>query len=331
MKQWWILRISILLVFLLYLLCFASPLPHAGEHEDYDWGADPATILEGVEEVVDEEVGIQGPEKGLQRMTSILFGVVVILEVFLICRPVSADWDKKAGGTCGNQVASYLALEVIGLLLDLAILLVPVPYIWGLKMRRSNKLKITITFTIGMLVFIITALRLQALNMVNAEDFTYSKGYLGLLSVIGASLGVIFCCATCVPAACNRCCDSRKALPHRLDAIHKHVVHGRVNTKTVIGRSEPRKDSRVVNSLCDEENAIVDSGTGMNPPQLDAVLSRLAEDESNEVDVGRQAVPTITHDFYEWNPSRDTSDMLFLRANYIPTAPYHGITRSWSI
>jgi hypothetical protein len=29
--------------------------------------------------------------------------------------------------------------------------------------------------------------------MVNAEDFTYSQGYLGLLSNLGASLGIIFC------------------------------------------------------------------------------------------------------------------------------------------
>lgn len=31
--------------------------------------------------------------------------------------------------------------------------------------------------------------------MVNAQDFTYSKGYLGLLSAIGGSLAVFFCCA----------------------------------------------------------------------------------------------------------------------------------------
>ena len=43
-------------------------------------------------------------------------------------------------------------------------------------------------------VFIITGLRIQALRMVNAEDFTYSKGYLGLLSTLGALLGIIFCC-----------------------------------------------------------------------------------------------------------------------------------------
>ena len=34
--------------------------------------------------------------------------------------------------------------------------------------------------------------------MVNAQDFTYSKGYLGLLSNLGASLGIIFCCVPAV-------------------------------------------------------------------------------------------------------------------------------------
>lgn len=31
--------------------------------------------------------------------------------------------------------------------------------------------------------------------MVNAEDFTYSKAYLGLLFTLGAALGIIFLCA----------------------------------------------------------------------------------------------------------------------------------------
>lgn len=52
-------------------------------------------------------------------------------------------------------------------------------------------------------VIIITGLRIKALHMVNAQDFTYSKGYLGLLSTIGVSLGIIFCCAPSVRIAYN--------------------------------------------------------------------------------------------------------------------------------
>ena len=35
--------------------------------------------------------------------------------------------------------------------------------------------------------------------MVNAQDYTYSKGYLGLLSALGVSLGIVFCCTPVVP------------------------------------------------------------------------------------------------------------------------------------
>lgn len=39
----------------------------------------------------------------------------------------------------------------------------------------------------------ITGLRIDALNMVNSSDLTYSKGYLGLLSEAGAFIGIITC------------------------------------------------------------------------------------------------------------------------------------------
>ena len=48
-------------------------------------------------------------------------------------------------------------------------------------------------------VIITTGLRIQAHHMVNAQAFTYSKGYLGLLSTLGVSLGIILCCAPVVP------------------------------------------------------------------------------------------------------------------------------------
>ncbi len=135
----------------------------------------------------------------LLLVLSILYGLVVFLEVFLICRPMAVDWDAHVDGTCGNQIVSYLVLEGLGLLLDLTIAAVPIPFIWRLKMKLARKISITSMFLIGSLVFIVSGLRIQALRMVNAEDFTYSKGYLGLLSALGASLGITFCCVSALP------------------------------------------------------------------------------------------------------------------------------------
>jgi hypothetical protein len=39
----------------------------------------------------------------------------------------------------------------------------------------------------------VTALRLKALHLANFSNYTYSKGYLGLLSSIGYMLGVVVC------------------------------------------------------------------------------------------------------------------------------------------
>ena len=87
----------------------------------------------------------------LLLVLSILYGLVVFLEVFLICRPMAVDWNVHVDGTCGDQVLSYLVLEVLGLVLDFAILTVPIPYIWRLQMKLTRKLSTATMFSIGAL------------------------------------------------------------------------------------------------------------------------------------------------------------------------------------
>lgn len=54
-----------------------------------------------------------------------LYGAVVILEIFLICRPLAVDWKTRLDGKCGDQVRSYVALEILGLLIDINLALPP--------------------------------------------------------------------------------------------------------------------------------------------------------------------------------------------------------------
>lgn len=84
-------------------------------------------------------------------VVSILYGVVVFLEIFLICRPIAVDWNASVDGTCGDQIVAYLILEVFGLLLDFAILVVPIPFVWRLKVERRQKISISFRFSIGVL------------------------------------------------------------------------------------------------------------------------------------------------------------------------------------
>lgn len=49
-----------------------------------------------------------------------------MLEVLLICRPLSTQWDPNVGGACGDQTTSFVVIEVLGLVLDVAILMCPI-------------------------------------------------------------------------------------------------------------------------------------------------------------------------------------------------------------
>lgn len=87
----------------------------------------------------------------LLLVLSILYGLVVFLEVFLICRPMAVDWNTHINGTCGNQIISYLILEGFGLLFDLTIAGVSIPYMWRLPMARAKKIQIQTVFSISAL------------------------------------------------------------------------------------------------------------------------------------------------------------------------------------
>ena len=82
---------------------------------------------------------------------SILYGVVVFLEIFLICRPMAVDWNASVDGTCGDQIVAYLVLQVFGLLLDFAILVVPIPFLWRLQMQWIKKISTSFQLSIGVL------------------------------------------------------------------------------------------------------------------------------------------------------------------------------------
>ncbi|KAF2872965.1 hypothetical protein BDV95DRAFT_361907 [Massariosphaeria phaeospora] len=113
-----------------------------------------------------------------------------ILEVFLICRPLSTQWDPNAKGACGDQNISFVIIESVGLALDLVILWTPIPMLWKLHLPPRKKLQSFLVLDIGVLLLGFTAFRLKSLSLVSSPDFVWAQSYLGLLSATGAMLGV---------------------------------------------------------------------------------------------------------------------------------------------
>lgn len=142
---------------------------------------------------------------------SILYGVAIVLEIFLICHPVAAYWDARIRTSCGNEIVSYTSLEVCGLLIDIVSFIFHLPLIQRLQVESSKKISTLLVVSSGALyvhcsqisivvlivlvqVTVITGLRIRALHLANSSDLPYARGYLGMLSTLGAHLGVITCC-----------------------------------------------------------------------------------------------------------------------------------------
>lgn len=80
-----------------------------------------------------------------------MHGIASVLEVCLICRPLATQWDSNIKGLCGNQTASFIAVEVSGLVLDLAILVSPLPTVYSLMISRARKATIILLLDAGAL------------------------------------------------------------------------------------------------------------------------------------------------------------------------------------
>ena len=80
----------------------------------------------------------------------ISFGIGTILQAFLLCRPFAKNWDPLLPGVCGSSAETILAEAIINMIVDVAIILLPMPLIWQLQMAQRKKVALTIIFGLGL-------------------------------------------------------------------------------------------------------------------------------------------------------------------------------------
>ena len=63
--------------------------------------------------------------------------VGVIFANMLICHPRSYNWDRSEKGTCGHTTAPYLGSSIANLLIDVSIVVLPMPMLWSLQVLHK--------------------------------------------------------------------------------------------------------------------------------------------------------------------------------------------------
>ncbi|KAM0543817.1 hypothetical protein ACHAPJ_012124 [Fusarium lateritium] len=92
-----------------------------------------------------------------------IMGVYYIAMLFLkmfICRPISMFWGATTDGECFNQRVLILVDNIISLLSDIVVLLLPCPLTKKLQVGLMAKLKIAAVFGVGGIACIFSLIRL---------------------------------------------------------------------------------------------------------------------------------------------------------------------------
>ena len=80
-----------------------------------------------------------------------LWWITAIARCLLLCWPVEKYWNTEEAGVCRSADALWIGSAVPSVVIDLYILLLPLPIIWTLSMRLGRKLLVIGVFACGYL------------------------------------------------------------------------------------------------------------------------------------------------------------------------------------
>ncbi|KAM0799876.1 hypothetical protein BDR22DRAFT_889848 [Usnea florida] len=84
-----------------------------------------------------------------------------LLMVIFQCSPVSGFWDQQISAKCSiTDHNIFWAQSAPNILTDVALLFLPVPYVWRLQRTTSQKIALAVTFLLGGIVTVISIIRL---------------------------------------------------------------------------------------------------------------------------------------------------------------------------
>ena len=78
-----------------------------------------------------------------------MWGAALILTSIFECSPISYQWDKTIEGRCIDQLAYFRWICVPNAIHDVAILLIPAPVVWKLKIDMRRKMALLCVFFLG--------------------------------------------------------------------------------------------------------------------------------------------------------------------------------------
>ncbi|KAJ5684618.1 uncharacterized protein N7477_000963 [Penicillium maclennaniae] len=129
----------------------------------------PATIAISMKSLLSVEF-IYGTSLGLVKTSIALF----MVRIFGTKDGFKQGSSWPYGGTCGNRPAAFMVAGIMNVVTDLMVIALPLPHVWKLKLNVQKKIGLTSVFCVGIVISVISIIRLISIYKLNFEDPTYT-------------------------------------------------------------------------------------------------------------------------------------------------------------
>jgi fucose permease len=134
-------------------------------------------------------------------------GIVLTFLNTFQCDPVSAAYDPtQAKAKCISIVTLYLCSAPVNIITDLAILVLPIPVLTGMRLPQRQKTILVLTFALGIFVTIVDVVRIYYLQQASTDqfdaelrlgagtDFAWTASTAFMWSAVEVNVGIICAC-----------------------------------------------------------------------------------------------------------------------------------------
>ncbi|KAF3768857.1 hypothetical protein M406DRAFT_71826 [Cryphonectria parasitica EP155] len=124
----------------------------------------------------------------------LVFGTISLFQ----CLPVQSYWDKHLTGNCVDYDKFYRSVTPFNMVIDTALVVLPLPTVWKLKATNTRKWALSLLFGVGISALVTSSIRLVVYN-------THTADYIGpsLTNVMIMWLVIepsVYLIAACLPA-----------------------------------------------------------------------------------------------------------------------------------
>ncbi|PMD44761.1 MFS general substrate transporter [Hyaloscypha variabilis F] len=230
-------------------------------------------------------------------------GVVLTFLNAFQCSPVKAAYDitqTNSNSTCISIVTLYLCSAPVNIITDLAILVLPIPVLTGMRLPQRQKTVLVVTFALGIFVTIVDVVRIYYLQQAadnaaiaqtrlgGGTDFAYNASIALMWSAVEVNVGIICACIPTLKPLIKRILPSMitdhtgastemekevsfssqarnnsNEVPHRLDSIEIPTGIQPLPRAQVGGNSEQQM------GMMDFLTTPADMGRGKKPQEMD--------------------------------------------------------------